>query len=172
MKIARYLPMMTSSPEKFIWQYSWFFEDPLPSWSGSMQLIYSHIPLKHAGKASITFLPIIDLMPSDMNCMFSTLRFVSNLAYSLEKPTVITADQPPCWKASKIIQNTANPVFKKFIVKLGTCLKVMNLLGAIDTIMENTGLSNVLEMIYKENSCITYSKRERYIPSAMRSFHY
>ena len=30
----------------------------------------------------------------------------------------------------------------------------MNLLVAISTIMENTGLSNVQEMIYKENSVL------------------
>ena len=41
--------IMTSSPEDFLWQYSLFFKDPLPSWSGSMQLINSHIPLKPAG---------------------------------------------------------------------------------------------------------------------------
>ena len=68
--------IMTSSPEDFLWQYSLFFKDTLPSWSGSMQFINSHIPLKHAGKASITSLTITDLTPSDMNCIFSTLKFV------------------------------------------------------------------------------------------------
>ena len=100
--------IMTSSPEDFLCQYSLIFKDPLPSWSGSMQFINSHIPLKIAGKASITSLPIIDLTPSDMNCIFSTLKFVSNLAYSLGKPTIITFDQPLFWKASKIILNTAH----------------------------------------------------------------
>lgn len=68
--------IMTLSPEDFLWQYSLFFKDTLPSWSGSMQFINSHIPLKLAGKASMTSLPIIDLTPSDMNCIFSTLKFV------------------------------------------------------------------------------------------------
>ena len=95
---------MTSIPEEFLWQCSLFFKDPLPNWSGSMQLIHSHIPLKSAGKASITFLPIIDLMPSD--CIFCTLKFISNLAYSLGKLTIVTFDQPLFWKASKIILNT------------------------------------------------------------------
>ena len=120
--------IMTSSPEEFLWQYSWFFKDPLPSWSGSMKLIHSHTPLKHAGKASITILSIIDLMPSDMNCIFSTLKFVSNHAYSLEKPTIIKFDQPLFWKASKIIQNKANPVLKKIIATSGTFHTAMNLL--------------------------------------------
>ena len=73
-------------------------------------------------------------MPSDLNCIFSTLKFVSNLAYSVLKPTIITFDHPLFWKASKIIQNTANPVIKKIIVTLGTFQTVMNLLGTIGTI--------------------------------------
>ena len=36
----------------------------------------------------------------------------------------------------------------------------MNLLGAIGTIMENTGLSNPLETIYKENSLLHILKRK------------
>ena len=58
--------IISSSPEEFLWQYSWFLKDPLPSWSSSMQLIHSHIQFEFAGKTSITFLPIIDLT----NCNF------------------------------------------------------------------------------------------------------
>ena len=98
----------------------------MPSWSGPMHLIHSYIPLEHAGKASITFSPIIDLMPNDMNCTFSTLKFFSNLVYSLGQPTIVTFEQPLFWKALKIIQNATNPVIKKIIVTLGTFRTVMN----------------------------------------------
>ena len=91
--------IMSSSPDEFLWQYSWFFKDSLPSWSGSMQLIHSYIQLEHAGKVFITFLSIIDL-----NCIFSTLKFVSYLAYSLGQSAFITFHQPLVWKASKIQQ--------------------------------------------------------------------
>lgn len=40
----------------------------------------------------------------------------------------------------------------KIIVTLGIFRTVMNLLGAIVTIIENTDLCNVLETIYRENS--------------------
>ena len=46
------------------------------------------------------------------------------------------------------------PCYKKIIVTLGTFQTVMNLFGAIGIIMENTGLSNALETIYKENSLL------------------
>ena len=58
--------IISSSPEEFLWQYSWFLKDSLPNWSSSMQLIHSHIQFEFAGKTSITFLPIIDLT----NCNF------------------------------------------------------------------------------------------------------
>ena len=50
------------------------------------------------------------------------------------------------------------PCYKKIIVTLGTFQTVMNLFGAIGTIMENTGLSNALETIYKENSLLNILK--------------
>ena len=84
-----------------------------------MQLILSYIPLEHAGKASTTFLPIIDLMPKNMNCILSTFKFVSKPAYSLGQPTITTFDQPIFWKASKIIQNATKPAIKKITVTLG-----------------------------------------------------
>ena len=87
-----------------------------------------------------------------MNCIFSTLKSVSNLACSLGKPTIKIFDQSLFWKASTVIQNKANPLIMKIIVSLCTFHTVMNLLGAIGTIGENPGLSNVLETIYKENS--------------------
>ena len=46
------------------------------------------------------------------------------------------------------------------MVTLGRFHAVLNLLGAISTIMKNTGLSNVLETIYKENSVLHILKRE------------
>ena len=47
--------IMTSSHEDFYGNILGFFKDPLPSCLGTMQHIHSHIPLKHACKASIIF---------------------------------------------------------------------------------------------------------------------
>ena len=99
---------------------------------------------------NLTFLPIIDLSPSDMNCIYSTLKFVSEILQSEKAHS--TFDQPLFWKASKIIHSSTDRNIQEIIVTLGTFHTVMNLLGAIGTIMGNTGLSNILEAIYNDNS--------------------
>jgi hypothetical protein len=124
------------------------FKNPFPNWSGCMQLLYNNQSIGYSnGKATITFLLIIDISPSDMNFIFSTFRYLSSLAYNFKKPTVITFDQPLYWKASKIITSTDDPIIKKIVLTLGTFHTVMNLLGAIGTLMENTGLSSILETV-------------------------
>lgn len=60
---------------------------------------------KYLGKAEVLMLPIIDLSPTDMSCIYSTLRFVESQAKDLGVETpVITFDQPLWIKATEIIE--------------------------------------------------------------------
>ena len=70
--------LLTGNPIDVLWQMSWFFGNPMPSWSGAMQLFYDKQPKEHSGKASITFLPLIDMPSRDMTCIYSTLKYLSN----------------------------------------------------------------------------------------------
>lgn len=54
-------------------------------WSGMMHMVYVNEELVCTGKAGIQFLPMIDLNPSDMTCIFSTINFIKRLA---EKKTM------------------------------------------------------------------------------------
>ena len=140
--------------EDFLWQQSSFMKDPIPSWSGKMQLIHNNECSDTKCKTSVTFLPIIDLLPSDMNCIYSTVKFVSEIVCKVKKPTIITFDQLLFGKASKIIHSSIDRNIKEIIATLGTFHTVMNLLGAIGTIMGNIGLRNILETIYNDNSIV------------------
>ena len=103
---------------------------------------------------SILFLPIIDLNPSDMTCILSTLTFLSKLAANCNQPSIVTFDQPLYWKSNKIIKTTTNQLLKETVLMLGTFHTVMNLLGCIGYLMHKTGLSDILEVIYGENAVI------------------
>ena len=105
-----------------------------------------------------------------MNCIFSTLKFVSNLAYSLGTPTIITFDQPLFWNASKIMQNPANPVVKKIIVKLGTFRTDMNLLLCHWYDHGKHWLKKCVKNDIKENSALHIPKGKA-VSRALRS-HY
>ena len=140
--------------EDFLWQQSSFLKDPIPRWSGTMQLIHNNERSDTKCKTSVIFLPIIDLSPSDMNCIYSTLKFISEIACKVKNPTVISFDQPLFWKASKIIHSSTDRNIKEIIVTLGTFHTVMNLFCAIGTTMRNTELSKILEIIYNDNSAV------------------
>ena len=64
-----------------LWKTSLLFGNPRPSWNGMMQLVM--------------FLPMIDMNPSDVTCVSSTLHFLSEHAkqHGIANPNV-TFDQP------------------------------------------------------------------------------
>ena len=126
--------------------------NPIPSWSGFMQLAYDKQPKENCETSNVFFLPIIDMSSSDMSCIYSTLNYVSQIAYKFNKPTVITFDQPLFWKASMIVKESKDNLIQNIVVMLGTFHTIMNLLGCIGYIMENSGLSDLLTLVYGENA--------------------
>ena len=58
-------------------------------WSGFMKAGYS---VGDHPVSSFIFLPIIDLSPTDMNCMYSTLLFLKNESDTVGKRPIITFD--------------------------------------------------------------------------------
>ena len=69
-----------------------------PSWSGFMT---ENSVGEYPGKSPVTKLPIIDLDPTNMPCIYSTLKFVEGQAKALNQETpVLTFDQLLCLKAT------------------------------------------------------------------------
>ena len=55
----------------------------------------------YPGKSTVSFLPIIDLNPSDLSCIYSTLSFIIEQSKVLNvKTPVVTFDQPLWLKAT------------------------------------------------------------------------
>ena len=79
-----------------LWKVSWPLRSPMLGWSGYMQMIQEGT---YPGKSSFVFLPMIDLNPSDLSCIYSTLKFICKEASRYQKPPVVTFDQPLYWKA-------------------------------------------------------------------------
>lgn len=61
----------------FLWKIMPFLKWPRPNWSGFMQMVQTG---EHPGKASVLFLPLINLDPTDMSCVYSTLIFLTDQA--------------------------------------------------------------------------------------------
>ena len=129
---------------------SWPLRPTTPSWSGMMQTVCKGT---HPGKASIHFLPMLDLDPNDVSCIYSTLHFVAEQNQRQGTEPVLTFDQPLWWKARKIILNEGEgSALKPIVLILGSFHTTMSFLGSIGHTMHESGLKEVLELIYSENA--------------------
>ena len=74
----------------------------------------------HPGMSSVMFLPMIDMNPSDTDCIFSTLLYVSSHAKQYGVTPILTFDQPLWWKAL-IIQESApsDGEIRSIVLRLG-----------------------------------------------------
>ena len=149
--IPRYVDSCLSKRIDILWEVSLSFKEQTPNWQGMMHTL--HQGSQHSGQSSVRFLPMINLYSGDKSCILSTLDFVCTLAISHNLPTIVTFDQPLYWKAAEIIIDAPQSSHLKGIVLMLGCFHMlMNLLGAIGTLMEGTGFSNILETVYGGNA--------------------
>nr|XP_054767556.1 uncharacterized protein LOC129274841 [Lytechinus pictus] len=133
-----------------LWETSLLLRCPRPSWSGMMQMVNKG---NHPGKASVMFLPMIDMNPSDPSCVYSTLRFVCAHAKRYDVTPVLTFDQPLWWKALTIIRSQpADSDLKKVVLRLGGLHTETSFLGSIGHLMTGSGLRELLEVVYASNT--------------------
>ena len=92
-------------------------------WFGTMQLIEKG---NHPGKSTIAYLPIIDMDPTNLSCIHSTLSFIHNHALRYNCTPVVTFDQPIYWKALAILERSN---LLKMFVRLGGFHTLMNLIS-------------------------------------------
>ena len=122
-----------------------------PAWSGMMQTI--HKEGNHPGKSSVLFLPMADMDPSNLTCISSMLWYVCDLAKCYGVNPIITFDQPLYWKAMLIIDSESSQSdLKSVVVRLGGLHLQMSFLGCVGHLMAASGLTEVLEVMYAENT--------------------
>ena len=130
-----------------LWHSSYFvLKNRRSNWVGFMS---ERVLGQHPGKAMVSFLPILDLDPNDMTCVYSVLLHMQNQARQLNIPTpIITFDQPLWLKATEII-NAKSP---QIVTILGGFHLLMSYMGSLGTVMQGSGLSEALQEIYGTNA--------------------
>jgi len=149
-----------------LWKTAWLLRPLTPSWNGTMQMI--HKCGSFPGQSSVTFMPMIDVNPSDESCIYSTLLFVRDQAKKYNVTPVLTFDQPLWWKATNIISvEPESSDLHRFILRLGGLHVEMSFLGCIGQIMSDTGLRETLELVYSENA-VTHMLSGKALARAIR----
>ena len=119
----------------------------------------------HPGKSEVFMAPIINLNPSDENCIYSTLLFIQSQATSMNVPTLsVTFNQPLWLKAYEIATSKKLDI----VVRLGGFHTLMSFLGSIGTVMEGSGLDRLHELIYASNS-VTHIMSGKAVARALRA---
>ena len=120
-----------------------------PGWSGLMQMVQKG---NHPGQSSVLYLAMIDMNPSDLSCVYSTLSFVSSNAKKYNVTPILTFDQPLWWKALQIRESEPEDSdLHSIVLRLGGFHTIMSFLGCIGHIMAGSGLQEVLEQLYASN---------------------
>ncbi|CAH3149612.1 unnamed protein product, partial [Porites lobata] len=134
----------------FLCSLVWPIRSPKPNWSGLMQTISKG---SHPGKSSVTFLPMIDMDPTNMSCIYSTLKFVEAQCKRQHTTPIITFDQPLWWKAQLIVESEPpDSELRSIILRLGGFHAEMSFLGCIGSIMSGSGIEELLECVYASNT--------------------
>lgn len=133
-----------------LWRILQSLRPSRPNWSGMMQQAHKG---DHPGKSSFLFLPMIDMNPSDMTCVYSTLKFVNSHARSNRVTPILTFDQPLWWKALTVQESVdKDNEIKSMVLRLGGFHTLMSFLGCIGHLMADTGMQELLECIYAGNT--------------------
>lgn len=120
-------------------------EKARPNWSGSMQHIFNSDD-NFVPKSEVLLLPIVDMNPSDDDCIYSTLTYIQTQAQRLNIPTpCVTFDQALWIKAIEIIKS-------KSLNIVGGFHTMMSFVGSIGQMMKGSGLEEALETIYGPNA--------------------
>ena len=118
--------------------------------SGLMQTISKG---SHPGKSSVTFLPMIDMDPTNMSCIYSTFKFVEAQYKRQHTTLIITFDKPLWWKAQLIVQSEPpDSELRSIILRLGGFHAEMSFLICKGSIMSGSGMEELLECVYASNT--------------------
>ena len=100
--------------------------------------------------ASFIFLSFLDMDPNDNSCIPSVFHYFSNLAekYGVTPIIIHVFDKALYEKTYKLIENAPpGSKLKRFVLVLGSFHTEMSYVGAICSLMQNTGLPCIMEKI-------------------------
>ena len=148
-----------------LWVSAWLLNPKRPLWNGFMQMIQKG---SHPGKASVIFMPMIDMKSSNESCIYSTMIFISQQSKKFNTSPILTFDQPLWWK-SVAIQNSEPPdsELKAIVLRLGGLHMQMSFMGAMGHLMSGSGIEDLLACIYAETA-VTHMMSGKAISRAVR----
>lgn len=95
---------------------------------------------------------MIDMAPTDVNCINSLMHYVVDMAKKHGRIPVLTFDQPLYWKALNIQCSDQKSILSSLVLLLGQFHARMCFVSAIGTLLMNTGLEFIIALVYADNT--------------------
>ena len=95
---------------------------------------------------------MIDLPATDVSCIYSLMKFTVALSERYGMFPVLTFDQPLYWKALNIQYQDESGAVAELTLMLGQFHSRMACLAAIGALMTNSGIEDVIKLVYADNS--------------------
>ena len=112
-----------------------------------------YMMVQNPGPSSVKFLPMIILDPGNLNCIYSTLEFISEPAARYQVTPIVTFDQPLWWKALHIILSlSSDSPLRGIILRFVGFHTLMSYLGSMGYIMEDTGIHPAFQLVYAQST--------------------
>ena len=128
------------------WRYSWLFRVSNGSWSGFMQNITQRCSTQIN---QISFLPIIDLNPTDENCIYSALLYICDQENKLRVKVPSVTFHQPLWQ--KFVSITEEAKLRIFC-RLGGFHMMMSYLGSIGNLIKGSCIEDLFIEVYGGNT--------------------
>lgn len=120
----------------------------IPEWKGAMVLFSKQINVE---RTAIVPLPFINSPPSDLDTLYTALKYASEDSSTLGLTAcLVTMDQPLCLKSREIVAANA-PLLNNIEMILGGFHMLMSFLGSIGRIMAGSGLKDLLCCVFAPN---------------------
>lgn len=151
--------------EDIAWMAGWAIKNynptfDHPNWNGFMKSIHQ---TECKNKSLIEFLPIIEGDPNEYSTIYTTLM---ECIHSGQSPAVITFDMPIWLKATQIVLQSDLPI----ITRLGGFHLLKSFLGSIGVIMADSGLQELIQLVYPGSNTAEHIISGRAYAKAIR-FH-
>ena len=134
------------------WHSTWHFSStlkPHPLWSCFMQQMLHSSNDLHYNKSGVILLPIIDLQPTNLTCIYSTLIFFQRQVDQMNiKSPLVTFDQLLWCKTQGLIADKGLNI----VCRLGGFHTLMSFMGSIGYMMSGSGLEEIWRQVYAENT--------------------
>ena len=123
------------------WHTARFFPRPRRSWNGHMTSVSKG---DYPSKVSVNMFLIIDVDPTNLFCIYSTLNFIADISKELQTTPIVSFDKPMWLKATEILHSSNLSI----VLPLGGFHTMMSFARGIRPLMRRSGFKTAFKCIY------------------------